>query len=130
MIFPLAVPAMNTLAQSPLGSDQAERLKRYKAGRVIEFLSTCPEFDQMQEETNSFLQMSFVDLVDLHCMQTGWESLEECYEHYVHDEPYGLAALNAELERLRLAAIAGGKESHDAVLEYLSAFQPPEAPVG
>ena len=121
----------NTEAQSPrLGSDQAERILRYKAGRCIEFLSTYPEFEQMQEKTNSFLQMGFVDLVDLHCMQIGYSSLEECYEHFVYHEPYGLANLNAEFERLRLAAIVGGKSGHDAILGCLAAIQPPESPVG
>jgi hypothetical protein len=57
-------------------------------------------------------------------MQLGWESLEDAYEHYVFREPYGLAALNAEFERLRLAAVTGGKEGHDAVLAHLSAFKP------
>jgi hypothetical protein len=116
------------LAAPQLGSDQVERLKRYRAGRCVEFSSTCVEFEQLQEEANSFLQMSFVDLVDLYCMQCGWESLEECYEHYVHHEPYGLAKLNAEIERLRLAAVAS-KEGHNAVLAHLAAFQP-QAPVG
>ena len=59
----------------------ADQIKRYKAGRVIEF---------------------FV-------MQIGWESLEDAYEHYVVHEPYGLAALNAEFERLRLLVIEGGE---------------------
>jgi hypothetical protein len=118
---------MNT-AQSPLGSnqspldpDQAERLRRYKAGRVIEFLSICPEFEDLQE--NNFLEMNFTDLVEFFAGQLGWESLDECYEHFVHHEPYGLANLNAELERLRLAAVAGGKESHDAILKHLAAFK-------
>jgi hypothetical protein len=83
-------------------------------------LSICPEFEDLQE--NNFMEMSFVDLVDLYCMQCGWESLEECYEHYVYSEPYGLAKLNAEIERLRIAAVAS-KESHDAVLAHLAAFQ-------
>jgi hypothetical protein len=56
-------------------------------------------------------------------MQLGWESLEDVYEHYVHHEPYGLATLNSEFERLRLCAIAGGKESHDAILKHLAAFK-------
>ena len=120
----------NTLAliAPQLGSDPAERLRRYKAGRCVEFLSICPEFEDLQED--NFLEMNFTDLVEFFVMQLGWESLEECYEHYVHHEPYGLAALNAQIERLRLASIAGGKEGHDAVLEYLSAFKSPEAPMG
>jgi hypothetical protein len=32
--------------------------------------------------------------------------------------------------RLRLVAVAGGKEGHDAILKHLTAFKPPEAPVG
>jgi hypothetical protein len=56
------------------------------------------------------LQMGFTALVEFFVMQLGWESLEAAYEHYVFGEPYGLTTLNAEFERLRLAAIAGGKE--------------------
>jgi hypothetical protein len=48
---------------------------------------------------------------------------------FVYREPYGQATLNAEFERLRLAAIAGGKESHDAILAHLAAFKP-QAPGG
>ena len=105
MILALAIRAMNTLAQSPPGSDPAERLRRYKAGRVIEFLSVCPEFEDLQE--NNFLEMNFTDLAEFFVMQLGYESLEECYERFVYREPYGLASLNAEIERLRLAAVAG-----------------------
>jgi hypothetical protein len=123
---------MNTQSSiAPAGlNDPAARVRRYRAGRVIEFLSTCPEFEQMQEKTNSFLQMGFSDLVDLYCMQVGWESLEKCYEHYVHDEFYALAELNAEIERLKLIAIVGGEPVHQAVLKHLSAFQPPDSPAG
>ena len=35
----------------------------------------------------------------------------------------GLAAMNAEFERLRLGAIAGGKETHVAILKHLAAFK-------
>jgi hypothetical protein len=49
--------------------------------------------------------MDFADLVDFHCMQIGRDSLEQAYEHFVHDEPYGLSALKAEFERLRHLAI-------------------------
>ena len=68
--------------------------------------------------------MNFTDLAEFFVMQLGYESLEECYERFVYREPYGLATLNAEIERLRLAAIAGGKESHDAILNHLAAFKP------
>jgi hypothetical protein len=44
----------------------------------------------------------------------------------VHDEPCGLAALNAEFERLRLAAIEGDWQGHDAILEHLTAFKTPK----
>jgi hypothetical protein len=122
---------MNTLpaqSSSLCGlNDPAERLRRYKAGRVIEFLSTCLEFEDLQE--NNFLEMNFTDLTEFYVMQLGYESLEECYEHFVYHEPYGLMELNAEIERLRLAAVAS-KEGHDKVLAHLSAFQPPEAPLG
>ena len=70
--------------------------------------------------------MSFADLVNFYCMQIGWESLEQAYEHFVHNEPYGLAALNVEFERLRLAAIDGGRQGHDAILEHLAAFKTPK----
>jgi hypothetical protein len=125
------LPRPNTEAQSSSAgglNDPAERLKRYKAGRVIEFLSICPEFEDLQE--NNFLVMPFTDLVEFFVMQLGWESLEDAYEHYVHHEPYGLMELNAEIERLQLAAIAGGKEGHDKVLKHLSAFQLLELPIG
>jgi hypothetical protein len=41
------------------------------------------------------------------------------------DEPRTdqIEQFNAQLERLRLAAIAGGKESHDAILEHLAEFK-------
>ena len=110
---------MNTPSQANTGADSTERLKRYKAGRTIEFLSICPEFEDLQE--NNFLEMPFTDLVEFFAMQLGYESLEDAYEHYVFREPYGLAALNTEIERLRLAAIAGGEEGHDAVLAHLAA---------
>jgi hypothetical protein len=99
----------------------ADQIKRYKAGRVIEFLSICPEFEELQE--NNFLEMNFTDLVEFFVMQFGYESLEECYEAFVYREPYRLAAFNAEVEHLRLAAVAGGKESHDAILTHLAAFK-------
>ena len=108
-------------SQANTEADSTERLKRYKAGRVIEFLSICPEFEDLQE--NNFLEMNFTDLAEFFVMQLGYESLEECYERFVHHEPYGLAVFNAEVERLRLAAIAGGKESHDAILAHLAAFK-------
>ena len=119
---------MNTPSQANTEADSTERFRRYKAGRVIEFLSVCPEFEDLQE--NNFLEMNFTDLAEFFVMQLGYESLEECYERFVYREPYGLATLNAEIERLRLAAIAGGEESHDAVLKHLAAFKPPESPVG
>ena len=78
----------NTETQSSIAgglNDPAERLRRYKAGRVIEFLSICPEFEQLQED--SFLEMPFTDLVEFFVMQIGWESLEDAYEHYVHMSP-------------------------------------------
>jgi hypothetical protein len=118
-------------SQSPFGSPQsviADRIKRYKAGRVIEFLSGCPEFEELQE--NNFLEMNFADLAEFFVMQLGWESLEAAYEHYVFGEPYGLATLNAEFERLRLAAIAGGKEGHDAILAHLAAFKTLDLKIG
>jgi hypothetical protein len=102
-------------------ADRAERLRRYEAGRVIEFLSVCPEFEDLQE--NNFLEMNFTDLTEFFVMKLGYESIEECYERFVYREPYGLAAFNAEVERLRLGAIAGGKESHDAILKHLAAFK-------
>jgi hypothetical protein len=98
----------------------ADKIKRYKAGRVIEFLSTCPEFEDLQE--NNFLEMNFADLTEFFCMQIGWESLEAAYEHYVRHEPYALATLNSEFERLRLGAIAGGARAHNAILAHLAAF--------
>ena len=52
-------PNAEALAAPQLGSDPAERLRRYKAGRVIEFLSICPEFEDLQE--NNFLEMGFTD---------------------------------------------------------------------
>ena len=120
---------MNTPSQANTEADSTERLKRYKAGRVIEFLSICPEFEDLQE--NNFLEMNFTDLVEFFVMQLGYESLEECYERFVYHEPYGLAALNAEIERLRLAAVAGGKFEHDAILAHLTAFKPQaEVPLG
>lgn len=67
--------------------------------------------------------MNFTDLVEFFVMQLGYESLEECYEAFVYREPYRLAAFNAEVEHLRLAAVAGGKESHDAILTHLAAFK-------
>jgi hypothetical protein len=118
---------MNTLPHKPnteSNDDRAERLRRYKAGRVIEFLSTCLEFEDLQE--NNFLEMNFTDLTEFYVMQLGYESLEECYERFVYREPSGLASLNAEIERLRLAAVAS-KEGHDAVLKHLAAFQTPAA---
>ena len=51
---------MNTPSQANTEADSTERLKRYKAGRVIEFLSICPEFEDLQE--NNFLEMNFTDL--------------------------------------------------------------------
>ena len=71
--------------------------------------------------------MNFADLVEFFVMQIGWESLEDVYEHYVHHEPYGLAAFNAEVERLRLLSIKGGKESHNAILKHLGCVQNSEA---
>jgi hypothetical protein len=71
----------NSPPQLPVGSPQtviADQIKRYKAGRVIEFLSVCPEFEDLQE--NNFLEMNFTDLAEFFCMQLGYESLEECYE--------------------------------------------------
>jgi hypothetical protein len=111
---------MNTSSQVNTEADPTERLRRYKAGRVIEFLSVCPEFEDLQE--NNFLEMNFADLAEFFCMQLGYESLEECYDAFVYREP--LATLNAEFERLRLAAVAGGKESHYAILAHLAAFKP------
>ena len=67
---------------------------------------------------------NFADLAEFFCMQLGYESLEECYDAFVYREPYGLATLNAEFEHLRLAAVAGGKESYDAILAHLAAFKP------
>ena len=67
--------------------------------------------------------MGFADLVECFVMQCGWESLEAAYEHYVFREPYGLATLNSEFERLRLGAIAGGKEAYLAILKHLAAFK-------
>jgi len=37
----------------------ADQIKRYKAGCVIEFLSVCPEFEDLQE--NNFLELGFTD---------------------------------------------------------------------
>jgi hypothetical protein len=73
--------------------------------------------------------MNFTDLVEFFVMQIGWESLEDAYEHYVVHEPYGLAALNAEFERLRLLVIAGGEPAHQAILKHLSAFKTPKQEV-
>ena len=53
--------------------------------------------------------------------ELGYESLEECYDAFVYREPYGLATLNVEIERLRLAA--DGKFEHDAILAHLVAFK-------
>ena len=53
--------------------------------------------------------------------ELGYESLEECYDAFVYREPYGLATLNVEIERLRLAA--DGKFDHDAILSHLVAFK-------
>src|SRR5258705_4622253 len=98
--IPATAPVMNTLPHEPnteSNDDRAERLRRYKAGRVIEFLSTCLEFEDLQE--NNFLEMNFTDLTEFYVMQLGYESLEECYERFVYREPYGLASLNAGIDR-------------------------------
>jgi hypothetical protein len=87
------------------------------------FLSVCPEFEELQE--TNFLEMNFTELAEFFVMQLGYESLEECYERFVYPEPYGLASVNAAIERLRLGAIAGGGETHDAILAHLAAFQIP-----
>ena len=67
--------------------------------------------------------MSFTDLAEFFVMQLGYESLEECYGAFVYREPYCLTTLNAEFERLRPAPVAGGKESHDAILKHLVGFK-------
>jgi hypothetical protein len=50
---------MNTSSQVNTEADPTERLRRYKAGRCVEFLSVCPEFEELQE--TNFLEMGFTD---------------------------------------------------------------------
>jgi hypothetical protein len=49
--FEYSLPAEALTLPAPiLGYRSAERLKRYKAGRVIEFLSISPEFEDLQQK--------------------------------------------------------------------------------
>ena len=61
-------------------------------------------------------------------IQRGFLSLEAAYRHFAFepddgDEDYQAATLNTEIERVRLAAIAGGQQVYDAILGHLRSFK-------
>jgi hypothetical protein len=102
--------------RSPPQSQSEERTRRYMAGRCIEYLSDCEQFEKLQ--ANNFLEMNFIDLTEFFVMQIGFESLEACYHHFSFRENYGFQDINAECERIKLLAVAS-KESHDLILARL-----------
>jgi hypothetical protein len=64
--------------------------------------------------------MDFADLVDFHCMQIGRDSLEQAYEHFVHDEPYGLSASRPSSSALGTWPY---EPAHQAIFMHLAAFK-------
>jgi hypothetical protein len=103
----------------PNADEIAAKIKSYKANRCLTFLGYCPDFDALED--SNFLEMEWDDLIEFYLLQCGWESVEQCYEHFVFYTPY--SALDAEVERLRLAAVAGGEEMQNAILAHLAAFK-------
>jgi hypothetical protein len=120
--------------QGPVSEEshhRRERVRRYIASRVIDFVSRCPEFDELAaSDICRTLELDFVGAAEFLALQRGLDSLEAGYHHFVHepdngDEDYQTACLNIEFERLRLAAIAGGQEVLDAILRHLRSFKAP-----
>ena len=79
----------------------ADQIKRHKAGRVIEFLSVCPEFEDLQE--NNFLEMNFADLAEFFCMQLAIPRVDrEAVRRFV-DEVFFATPMAAVLFKSALA---------------------------
>jgi hypothetical protein len=113
----------------PAHEDSRQRVRRYKASRIIDFVSRCPEFDELAaSDICSTLELDFVGAVEFLAQQRGFDSLEAAYHHFAFepdngDEDYQTASLNIEVERLRISAVAGGLEVYDAILRHLRSFK-------
>jgi hypothetical protein len=67
-----------------------ERVRKYMASRLIDFVSRCSEFDELAaSDVCKISGWTFIEAVDFLGIQRGFDSLEAAYEHFAHEPDNG-----------------------------------------